>query len=256
MAEITGQVSALKMRVMRACDRLRPAAGGSQCLIKVARHSGSWFGLQHPVQSRRVPTAGHGSRAASLRRTPASRHHRLAGRRAACDGARATRTAGVVAVVSASMPRASRAVSRARRSRSVRPRRARRAAFDSSATSTTGARRYRARRRDRGVWSVSAPVRTGVHRYAFLVTARWVAGPTAPRASGDDFGQPSSALVVEDSVSEHSYPPQSPHAILVGSALRAPKRRIRVSAIGSTHQPARHFRAVDSARAQGIPVDP
>ena len=51
-----------------------------------------------------------------------------------------------------------------------------------------------------GVWSVSAPVRTGVHRYAFLVNGKqWVADPTAPRAAGDDFGQPSSALVVEDS---------------------------------------------------------
>ena len=51
-----------------------------------------------------------------------------------------------------------------------------------------------------GVWSVSAPVRTGVHRYAFVVNGKqWVADPTAPRAAGDDFGQPSSALVVEDS---------------------------------------------------------
>lgn len=51
-----------------------------------------------------------------------------------------------------------------------------------------------------GVWSVSAPVHTGVHRYAFLVNGKqWVADPTAPRAAGDDFGQPSSALVVEAS---------------------------------------------------------
>ena len=51
-----------------------------------------------------------------------------------------------------------------------------------------------------GVWSVSASVRTGVHRYAFLVNGKqWVADPTAPRAAGDDFGQPSSALVVEGS---------------------------------------------------------
>ncbi len=49
-----------------------------------------------------------------------------------------------------------------------------------------------------GVWSVSAPVPAGVHRYAFLVNGKqWVADPTAPRAAGDDFGQPSSALVVE-----------------------------------------------------------
>ena len=52
-----------------------------------------------------------------------------------------------------------------------------------------------------GVWSVSAPVPAGVHRYAFLVNGKqWVADPTAPRAAGDDFGQPSSALVVEASV--------------------------------------------------------
>jgi len=51
-----------------------------------------------------------------------------------------------------------------------------------------------------GVWSVSASVHTGVHRYAFLVNGKqWVADPTAPRAAGDDFGQPSSALVVEGS---------------------------------------------------------
>ena len=51
-----------------------------------------------------------------------------------------------------------------------------------------------------GVWSVSAPVHTGVHRYAFLVNGKQrVADPTAPRSAGDDFGQPSSALVVEGS---------------------------------------------------------
>jgi hypothetical protein len=51
-----------------------------------------------------------------------------------------------------------------------------------------------------GVWSVSAPVRAGVHRYAFLVNGKqYVADPTAPRSSGDDFGMPSSALVVEGS---------------------------------------------------------
>ena len=49
-----------------------------------------------------------------------------------------------------------------------------------------------------GVWSVSAPVKVGVHRYAFLVNGKqYVADPTAPRSSGDDFGMPSSALVVE-----------------------------------------------------------
>jgi hypothetical protein len=49
-----------------------------------------------------------------------------------------------------------------------------------------------------GVWSVSTPVRAGVNRYAFLVDGKqYVADPTAPRSSGDDFGMPSSALVVE-----------------------------------------------------------
>ena len=51
-----------------------------------------------------------------------------------------------------------------------------------------------------GVWSVTAPVPAGVHRYAFVVNGKqWVADPSAPRSSGDDFGLPSSALVVEDS---------------------------------------------------------
>ncbi|MEP6619517.1 MAG: hypothetical protein ABJE47_09385 [bacterium] len=50
-----------------------------------------------------------------------------------------------------------------------------------------------------GVWSVTAPVPAGVHRYAFVVDGKqWMADPTAPRSSGDDFGMPSSALVVED----------------------------------------------------------
>jgi hypothetical protein len=51
-----------------------------------------------------------------------------------------------------------------------------------------------------GVWSVTAPVPAGVHRYAFVVNGeQWVADPSAPRSTGDDFGRPSSAIVVEDS---------------------------------------------------------
>ncbi len=51
-----------------------------------------------------------------------------------------------------------------------------------------------------GVWSVTAPVRAGVHRYAFVVNGKqWMADPNAPHSSSDDFGMPSSALVVEDS---------------------------------------------------------
>lgn len=51
-----------------------------------------------------------------------------------------------------------------------------------------------------GVWSVTAPVPTGVHRYAYVVNGKdWVADPSAPRSTGDDFGMPSSVLVVEES---------------------------------------------------------
>jgi hypothetical protein len=51
-----------------------------------------------------------------------------------------------------------------------------------------------------GVWSVTAPVPTGVHRYAYVVNGKdWVADPSAPRSAGDDFGMPSSVLVVEGS---------------------------------------------------------
>lgn len=50
-----------------------------------------------------------------------------------------------------------------------------------------------------GVWSVTAPVPAGVHRYAFVINGKeWVADPSAPRSSSDDFGMPSSALVVEE----------------------------------------------------------
>jgi hypothetical protein len=53
-----------------------------------------------------------------------------------------------------------------------------------------------------GVWSVTAPVPTGVHRYAYVVNGKdWVADPSAPRSAGDDFGMPSSVLVVEPSAS-------------------------------------------------------
>lgn len=51
-----------------------------------------------------------------------------------------------------------------------------------------------------GVWSVTAPVPTGVHRYAYVVDGNeWVADPSAPRSTADDFGMPSSVLVVEES---------------------------------------------------------
>jgi hypothetical protein len=51
-----------------------------------------------------------------------------------------------------------------------------------------------------GVWSVTAPVPAGVHRYAFVINGKqWVPDPSAPRSSSDDYGMPSSALVVEES---------------------------------------------------------
>lgn len=51
-----------------------------------------------------------------------------------------------------------------------------------------------------GVWSVTAPVPTGVHRYAYVVNGKdWVADPSAPRSAGDDFGMPSSVLIVDGS---------------------------------------------------------
>ena len=52
---------------------------------------------------------------------------------------------------------------------------------------------------NQGVWSVTSRVPVGLHSYAFVVNGKFVADPTAPRSSGDDFGMPSSTLVVEDS---------------------------------------------------------
>ena len=50
-----------------------------------------------------------------------------------------------------------------------------------------------------GVWSVKGQLPAGMHRYAFLVNGKeFVADPQAPRSADDDFGMPSSALVVED----------------------------------------------------------
>ena len=48
-----------------------------------------------------------------------------------------------------------------------------------------------------GVWTVDLPLAPGRFSYAFLVDGqRWVADPTRPRAVGDDFGRPSSAVTV------------------------------------------------------------
>lgn len=49
----------------------------------------------------------------------------------------------------------------------------------------------------RGVWAVEVPLSPGRHVYAFVVDdSTWVPDPAAPRAPGDDFGAPSSVIVV------------------------------------------------------------
>jgi hypothetical protein len=58
---------------------------------------------------------------------------------------------------------------------------------------------YQAQHRGGGVWSVTAPVPAGHHRYSFVVDdSVWVADPIAPRVSDNDFGVPSSAIVVPE----------------------------------------------------------
>jgi 1,4-alpha-glucan branching enzyme len=57
---------------------------------------------------------------------------------------------------------------------------------------------YQAQHRGGGVWSVTAPVPVGHHRYSFVVDdSVWVADPMAPRVVDNDYGMPSSAIVVE-----------------------------------------------------------
>jgi hypothetical protein len=47
------------------------------------------------------------------------------------------------------------------------------------------------------VWAVELPLATGRHAYAFVVDdSTWLADPGAARAPGDDFGAPSSVIVV------------------------------------------------------------
>jgi hypothetical protein len=56
-----------------------------------------------------------------------------------------------------------------------------------------------------GTWSVELPLREGRHVYAFVVKSangqQWMADPTAPLAPEDDFGTPSSVVLVGGSSS-------------------------------------------------------
>ena len=50
-----------------------------------------------------------------------------------------------------------------------------------------------------GVWSVEVPIHPGRHLYAFVVDGTiWRPDPSAPPATGEDFGEPNSALTVAD----------------------------------------------------------
>lgn len=53
------------------------------------------------------------------------------------------------------------------------------------------------RREGAGLWTVDVPLQPGRYQYAFVVDGqRFVADPAAPRAGGDDFGQPTSVVTV------------------------------------------------------------
>ncbi len=50
-----------------------------------------------------------------------------------------------------------------------------------------------------GVWSVEVPITPGRHLYAFVVDGKvWRPDPAAPQATGEDYGEPNSALTVAD----------------------------------------------------------
>lgn len=52
-----------------------------------------------------------------------------------------------------------------------------------------------------GVWSVEVPIQPGRHLYAFVVDGSvWRPDPAAPKATGEDYGEPNSALTVADPV--------------------------------------------------------
>jgi hypothetical protein len=53
------------------------------------------------------------------------------------------------------------------------------------------------RREASGLWTVDVPLQPGRYQYAFVLDGgRFVADPAAPRAGGDDFGQPTSVVTV------------------------------------------------------------
>jgi hypothetical protein len=53
------------------------------------------------------------------------------------------------------------------------------------------------RREGSGLWTVDVPLAPGRYQYAFVVDGRrFTADPSAPRATGDDFGTPTSVVTV------------------------------------------------------------
>jgi 1,4-alpha-glucan branching enzyme len=53
------------------------------------------------------------------------------------------------------------------------------------------------RRDASGLWTLDVPLAPGRYQYVFVVDGRrFVADPAAPRAVGDDFGQPTSVVTV------------------------------------------------------------
>ncbi len=49
-----------------------------------------------------------------------------------------------------------------------------------------------------GMWTVEVPLDAGRYTYSFVVDgARWLPDPAAPAAPGDDFGRPSSVILVQ-----------------------------------------------------------
>jgi hypothetical protein len=49
-----------------------------------------------------------------------------------------------------------------------------------------------------GMWTVEVPLDAGRYTYSFVVDgARWLRDPAAPAAPGDDFGRPSSVILVQ-----------------------------------------------------------